>query len=324
MKAIVCTKYGSPDFLELQEVAKPIPKDDEVLIKIYATTISAGDSRVRGARFPAGFWLLARLALGFGSPKKSILGTDLSGEIEAIGKNVTSLKVGDQVFALSGARFGAHAEYVCLPDNSPVALKPTNMSYEEAATIPFGAGTALVFLRDHGHIQSGQRVLVYGASGAVGSAWVQIAKYYGTHVTAVCSTGNVELVRSLGADVVIDYTKEDFVKSSEQYDIILETVGKVSFSHAKTALKEKGLYLMVVGGIPEYLQMLWSTMTGTKKAIAGIALPSKQDLMLLKEMAEAGKLKAVIDTEYPLEQAADAHRYVDAWHKKWNVVIKVV
>lgn len=228
-----------------------------------------------------------------------------------MGAGVQSLKVGDRVFALSGARFGAHAEYVCLPENSPVALMPTNMTYEEAATIPFGAGTALIFLRDKGHIRSGQKILVYGASGAVGSAAVQIAKYYGAEVTGVCSTANMELVKSLGADKVIDYTQEDFTKNGEQYDIILETVGKVSFSDSKASLKENGFFLMVVGGIPEYIQMLGTSMTGNKKAIAGIALPSREDLVLLKEIVEAGKLKSVIDTTYHLEQIKEAHRQVD-------------
>jgi len=325
VKAIVYTEYGPPDVLQLKEVEKPTPKDDQVLIRVYATTVTTGDCNVRGFVFvPPGFGILARLWHGLRKPKKNILGTELAGEIEAVGKDVTLFKKGDQVFGIGSDSLGAYAEYVCLPEEGALAIKPANMTYEEAATVPFGAGTALFFLRDKGNIQSGQKVLINGASGGVGTYAVQLAKYFGAEVTGVCSTTNLELVKSLGTDKVIDYTKEDFTKNGETYDAIFDTVvGKTSFSGCRNSLEQNGLYLAVAGGLQEVVQMLWTSMIGSKKVLAGPAPERKEDLVFLKELIEAGKIKSVIDRRYPLEQIAEAHRYVDKGHKKGNVVITV-
>jgi NADPH:quinone reductase-like Zn-dependent oxidoreductase len=323
MKAIVYTEYGPPDVLQLKEVEKPTSKDNEVLIRIHATTVTATE-----CTFRKGEPLFSRLFTGLRRPKITILGEELAGEIEAVGKDVKLFKKGDQVFGTAGPGFGANTEYICVPEDGVLAIKPTNMTYEESAASVDGFLTALPFLRDKGNIQSGQSVLIYGASGSVGAAAVQIARYFGAEVTGVCSSTNLELVKSLGADTVIDYTKEDFTKTGETYDIIFDTVGKTSFSRCKSSLTQNGIFLEAGIGLGIFPHVLWTSLFGGKKAkIAATGLRSPQertkDLMLLKELMEAGKIKPVIDKRYPLEQIAEAHRYVDAGHKKGNVVITV-
>lgn len=319
MKAIVYTKFGSPDVLKLKEVAKPAPKDNEVLIKIVATTVAVEDPGIR-----------ARPGLnGFLKPKKSILGFYLAGEVEAVGKNVKRFKKGDQVYGNTGlGLLGTYAEYICMPEDGALVTKPANITYEEAAALPNGALTALPFLRDKGKIQSGQKVLINGASGAVGTIAVQLAKYFGADVTGVCSTTNLEMVKSLGADKVIDYTKEDFTKNGQTYDIIFDTVGNRPFSRCKGSLTENGIYLTTVPSPAAMLQMLWTSKTdGKKVGIAATGLRSStektKELVFLNGLIEAGKIKAVIDRSYSLEQIAEAHQYVEAGHKKGNVVINV-
>jgi len=321
MKAVVCTKYGPPDVLELQEVEKPIPKDNEVLIKIHATTVTVGDCRVRGFRVPLSFWIPARLFLGITRLKKPVLGAELSGEIISAGKDVKLFKNGDKIFAYTGHDMGAYAEYICLPENYFMAIKPENTTYEEAAAISFGGNTALYFLKK-ASIKKGQKVLIYGASGCVGTYAVQLAKYFGAEVTGICSTSNVQLVKSLGADYVIDYTKEDFSKNGQIYDVIFDTVGKSSFSKCLTSLNKEGIYLHAVFLPIDNIKRL-RLIASKKRLIGGTALPSTENLVFLKELIEAGKIKPVIDRTYPLEQIVEAHRYVDKGHKKGNVVITV-
>jgi NADPH:quinone reductase-like Zn-dependent oxidoreductase len=316
MKAIVYTKFGPPEVLHLQEVEKPTPKANEVQIKIVATTVVKEDPDMRRSPGFNGLW----------KPRHPILGQELAGEIEAIGKDVTRFKPGDQVFGFD--MFGAYAEYKCMSENGALAIKPANISYEEAASVPNGALTALPFLRDKGKIQSGQTVLIYGASGSVGAAAVQLARYYGAEVTGVCSTANLEWVKSLGADQVIDYTQEDFTENGKTYDIIFDTVGKRSFSECKGSLTNEGIYLATVPTPVMMLQALWPAKSSGKKvkfAAAGLRPASEKikDLVFLAELIEAGKIKPVIDRCYPLEQMAEAHRYVEKGHKKGNVVITV-
>jgi NADPH:quinone reductase-like Zn-dependent oxidoreductase len=316
MKAVVYTKFGPPDVLQLREVEKPTPKDNEVLIKIVATTVVKEDPDMRAS---PGF-------NGFLKPRNPILGQELAGEVEATGRNVTRFSPGDQVFGID--MFGAYAEYKCMPEGGGLAVKPANMSYEDAASVPNGALTALPFLRDKGKIQSGQTALIYGASGSVGAAAVQLAKYYGAKVTGVCSTANLEMVKSLGADQVIDYTQEDFTENGKTYDIIFDTVGKRSFSQCKCSLTDEGIYLATVPTPVMMLQALWPARSGSKKVkfMAAGLRPAREkikDLVSLTELIEAGKIKPVIDRCYPLEQIAEAHRYVEQGHKKGNVVITV-
>ena len=321
MKAIVCTKYGPPDVLELKEVEKPAPRDNEILVKVYASTVTSGDCRVRSFRWAPWFWLPGRIMYGLRKPRKNISGNELAGEIELVGKDVKLFKKGDQVFGYTrGVLFGGtNAEYKCLSEEGLIAIKPANMTYEEAAAVPIGATTALLYCRK-GNIQRGQKVLINGASGSVGTFAVQLAKYFGAEVTGVCSTTNLKLVKSLGADKVIDYTKEDFTKNGQTYDAIFDTVMKISFSRCKSSLKKRGIYLTVDWPL---LQALWTSMIGSKKIIFGIAPSRTEDVIFLKELIEAGKIKAVIDRRYPLEQTAEAHRYVDKGHKKGNVVITI-
>ncbi len=323
MKAVVYTKYGPPEVLQLKEVEKPVPKDNEVLVKVYATTVTIGEVRIRGFIFPRLFWLMMRIMLGFRAPRKKILGIELAGEIESVGKDVRLFEKGDQVFGQTGMSGGAYAEYVCLPEDRALAIKPANMTYEEAAAVPVGGDVALVFLRK-ANIQSGQKVLIFGASGSVGTYAVQLAKYYGAEVTGVCSTANLELVQSLGADKVIDYTQEDFTKSRQTYDVIMDAVGKTSLSRCKSSLTQRGTYVSAGMPMSYVIKGLWLSMTSSKKLIGGIAFPKTENLIFIKELIEAGKLKPVIDRTYPLEQMAEAHRYVDKGHKKGNVVITVV
>jgi NADPH:quinone reductase-like Zn-dependent oxidoreductase len=324
MKAILHTKYGPPDELQFKEVEKPVPKEDEVLIKIHATTVTTTDCNIRNSTFvPTLFLLPSRMQLGFNKPKINILGVELAGDIEAAGVDVKRFKKGDQVFGTPGPPLGAHAEYICMPENGVLTTKPANITYEEAASIPLAANTALYFIRDQGNIQAGQKVLINGASGGIGTFAVQLAKYYGAEVTGVCSTTNVEMVKSLGADMVIDYTKEDLTKSNERYDVIFDVVGKISFSRFKNSLKKKGIYLTTLPTMAIILQTIWTSMIGGKKVKFGDAVPKVENIIFLKELIEAGIIKPVIDRIYPLEQTAEAFRYVEKGHKKGNVVITV-
>jgi NADPH:quinone reductase-like Zn-dependent oxidoreductase len=325
MKAIVYTEYGPPDVLHLKEVAKPVPEANEVLIKVHAATVTSGDVNARGFTFvPKGFGPLPRLMFGIRGPKKTILGTEVSGEIEAVGQDVTLFKEGDQVFGIGSDAFGAYAEYVCRAENGPLVSKPANMTFEEAAAIPGGAGTAIYFLRDKARIESGQTILINGASGGVGTYAVQLAKFYGAVVTGVCSTANLDMVKSLGADKVIDYTKEDFTDNGQTYDIIYDTVGKSPFSKCKDSLNEGGIYLAGPSGPGDFARMGWTSFVGDKKVFAGTPKENKEELEILKELAETGSIRPVIDRRFPLEQTAGAHRYVDKGHKKGNVVITVI
>ncbi len=302
MKAIVYTRYGPPEVLQLTEVAKPVPKDDEILVKVYATTVTKGDTRMRSFTVPRAQWLFARLYLGVRGPKRSILGMELAGDVAAAGRAVTRFKPGDQVFASTFAvNFGGYAEYKCLPQDGIVAGKPSNLTHEEAAALPGAGMMALLFLRQ-AKIQPGQKVLIYGASGAVGTYAVQLARYSGAEVTGVCSSANLALVESLGAGKVIDYSKEDFTESGETYDVVFDAVSKISLAQEKKALKPAGIQLDV-------------------HSLAGGE--TLEGLLFLKELAEAGHIRPVIDRCYPLEEIVAAHRYVDQGHKKGNVAITV-
>ncbi len=322
MKAIVCTKYGSPDVLQLKEVENPTPKDNEVLIRIHATTVTAGDCELRGLKFSFLLRSLMRLGFGFRRPRKNILGMELAGEVESVGKDVNLFKKGDQVFGTTGMSFGSYAEYVCLREERKMgvlAIKPTNMTYEEAAAVPIGGLEALHFLRK-GNIQSGQKVLISGASGTIGTFAIQLAQYYGAEVIGVGNPTSLEMMKSLGAEKVIDYTKEDFTKSGETYDVIFDVVGKSSFSDYKRSLKKNGLLLLANPKLSHVVRGQRNSM----KVIAGSSNPKTEDLIFLKELIEEGKIKSVIDRRYPLEQIPEAHRYVETGQKTGNIVITVV
>jgi NADPH:quinone reductase-like Zn-dependent oxidoreductase len=322
MKAAVYRRYGPPEVIQIEEVEKPVPQDKEVLIRIHATTVSAADWRMRRA-VP----FLVRFMTGFWRPKKiQILGMEFSGTVESAGRAVSRLRVGDHVFGSTGFKFGAHAEYLCLAEDALVAIKPVNLSFEEAAAILFGGVSALHFLRK-ANIQAGQKLLIYGASGSVGVFAVQLAKHFGAHVTGVCSTANLDLVKSLGADAVVDYTTEDFSRTGQVYDTVFDTVGKSGFTRSLKSLKRGGFYvrvggsgrlLSILGGI---LQEKWATMTHAAKIVGGVGFGTGEDLSFLKGLIEAGKLRTVIDRRYPLDEIAAAHRYVEAGHKKGHVVI---
>ena len=324
MKAILHTKFGPPDELQLKEIEKPVPKNNEVLIKIHATTVTTTDCNARNYTFvPKSFMLFARIMFGFKKPKINILGIDLAGEIEAVGVDVKRFIEGDQVFGSPGTSFGAHAEYICVSEKGAITKKPTNMTYEEAAVISLAGNTALFFIRDLGKIQAGQKILIHGASGAIGTYAVQLAKYYGAEVTGVCSTTNVEMVKSLGADKVIDYTKEDFTKSDERYDFVFDVVGKTTFSQCKDLLKQKGIYLENMLELKDVLKIIWTSIIGGKKIKGGVSKDTVENLNFFLELIELGKLKPVIDRSYPLEQTAEAFKYVEQGHKKGNLVITV-
>jgi NADPH:quinone reductase-like Zn-dependent oxidoreductase len=323
MKAAVFARYGPPDVLEIMDVEKPAPRDNDVLVRVHATTVAAADWRLRKAdpwigRFVSGLW----------SPKKKfrIPGMEFAGKVESVGKAVTRFAAGDEVFGLPGFKFGAHAEYVSVPEDGMLAKKPANMSFEEAAAVLFGAVSALHFLRK-AKIQAGQKVLIYGASGSVGVFAVQLAKHFGAHVTGVCSTANLDLVTSLGADHVVDYTREDFSKPGRVYDVVFDTVGKSGWSRTLKALKRGGFYVRVGGSgrltsiLGNVLRGIWVSFTGAAKAVSGIARGAAGDLSFLKGLIEAGTLRTVIDRRYSLDDVAEAHRYVEAGHKKGHVVI---
>jgi NADPH2:quinone reductase len=324
MKAIVHTKYGPPEELQLLEVEKPVPADNEVLIKIHATTVTTTDCNARNFTFvPESFKLFARLIFGFKKPKINILGIDLAGEIVAVGKDVKQFKMGDHVFGSPGTKFGGHAEYVCVHEKGALAIKPEVLGWEEAAAISLAGNTALYFIRDLAKIQAGQKILIHGASGAIGTYAVQLAKYYGAEVTGVCSAANAEMIKSLGAGKVIDYTTEDFIKSDERYDFVFDVVGKTTFSQCKGILKPKGIYLENMLGIKDFLKIIWTSITGGKRIKGGMSTERAENLKFFLQLIESGNLKPVIDRIYPLEKTAEAFRYVESGHKKGNVVISL-
>jgi NADPH:quinone reductase-like Zn-dependent oxidoreductase len=322
MKAVVCTRYGPPDVLQLEEVETPVPKEGEVRVRVRATTAARGDCELRGLKVPLSLQLLVRMGFGFRGPRRRILGQELAGEVESVGKDARLFKPGDQVFAFTGFRLGAYAEYDCLSEKGLMASKPANMTYEEAAAVPVGGLHALHFLR-RADIQGGQKVLIIGAGGSIGTFAVQIAKSFGAEVTGVDSARKLGVVRSIGADHVVDYMQEDFTKSGEAYDVIFDAVGKSSFSACMRSLKEGGCYLLGNPGLSQQVRRVWTSRMSRKKVIGGMTSYRTEDLVFLRRLIEAGKLKSVIDRSYPLEQIVEAHRYVDTGQKTGNVVITV-
>lgn len=331
MKAIVFTEYGTPDVLKIKEVAKPTPKENEILVRVHATPINYGDLIARNFgnltpsefNMPAPLYLPSRMAFGWNKPKINILGSELAGEVEAVGRDVTKFKTGDAVFAYLGMNMGANAEYVCIPEAGSVAHKPSNLGYEEASTLPYGAIMATSLLAK-ANLQRGQKVLINGASGGIGSMAVQLAKHFGADVTGVCGTPRLEFVKSLGADRVIDYTKEDFTQNGETYDLIFDILGRSSFSQVRRSLKPNGVYLLASFKMKALLQMLWTSITGSKqKVICSFANETTESLTFVKGLVEEGKIKAIVDKRFPMEQAAEAHKYVEGGHKQGNVVITI-
>ena len=325
MKVILHTHYGSPDLLQLKEMDTPVPRDNEVLIAVRATTVSTGDCNMRNLTFVTkSMRPLARLMFGIGKPwRPRVLGTELAGEVERVGRHVTRFKKGDRIVASTGMSGGGHAEYACLPEDGSLALKPDSLSWEEAVAIPFGANTALYFLENLGHIQSGQRLLIIGASGSIGSAAVQLAKHFGANVTAVCSGANSQMVKSLGADAVIDYTQEDFTGREGTYDIIFDIVGATTFRRCRHLLEPHGIFLQNIMGLPDVARSLWTSFAGGQTIKGGVAMENRDRMDLIAELAATGKLKPVIDRRYRLDQIAEAFKYVERGHKKGNVVIVV-
>lgn len=323
MQAAVYSKYGLPEVVMLAEVEKPVPGDRDVLVRVRAATVSSADWRARSLSMPPGFGLLGRLVFGVFGPRKKILGTELSGTVEAVGKAVTRFRVGDEVFAFPGVDLGAHAEYRVLPETGRIVHKPANLSCEEAAALSFGGTTALCFLRDKGGVQPGEKVLVVGASGSVGTAAVQIARHFGAEVTGVCSAANADLVRSIGAARVIDYTSEDFAGSGETWDIILDATGTAPYARVEKALKPGGRLLVVLGTFAQMLGLERPSKASGKRVVAGVLPEKLEDLQYLARLAEAGEFRPVIDRSYPLESAAEAHAYVDTGRKRGNVVLTV-
>lgn len=325
MKAMVMTKFGRPDMLQLQEVAKPVPKDNEVLIRIHATTVTAADSELRGLKFPLAYQLAMRMYVRFVLTKPVILGQELAGEVEAVGNTVTRFRQGDQVLGWTGLRLGAYGEYICLPENGVLAIKPPTIIYEQAAPLPVG-GLDAVFLLKKGHIQSGEKVLINGAGGSIGAFAVQLAKYYGAEVTGVDSAEKLDMLRSLGADHVIDYTREDFTRSGKTYAVILDVIGKSSFSRSIRSLAPNGRYLLANPPLSHRMRGQWMSRRSGRQVLfwtTRSASEYAEDFKFLTGLIEAGRIQSVIDRCYPLEQIAEAHRYVDSGHKKGNVVITV-
>jgi NADPH:quinone reductase-like Zn-dependent oxidoreductase len=328
MKAIVYTEYGPPDVLHLTEVTQPVPADNEILVKVHAAPVNFGDLMARNFgnisagefNMPAILYFPARLAFGWRKPKKPILGSEFAGTVAAVGAAVTRFKPGDAVFGYPGQKMGAYAEYLCIAEDGMVAIKPANLSYAVAAAVPYGGLTALTLLR-RVNIRPGQKVLINGASGGIGAAAVQLAKHYGAEVTGVCSTPRLEYVKALGADQVIDYTKEDFTQNGETYDLIFDILGRSSFARCKGSLKANGVYLLASFKMKAVLQMLWTKWVGDKKVICAFSNEKSADLVFLKELIEAGPYTALVDRTFPMEAAAEAHRYVESGHKQGSVVI---
>jgi NADPH:quinone reductase-like Zn-dependent oxidoreductase len=328
MRAIVYTEYGPPDVLKLKTIQTPTPKDDEVLIRVRATSVNYGDITARNFKnIPArdfnmsmALWLPSRVMFGWNKPKKQILGSEFSGVVEQVGKSTRRFKGGDEVFGYRGANMGANAEYLCVPEKSQVALKPVNLSFQEAAAVPYGAITALNLLRA-ANIQKGQKVLINGASGGIGSAALQLAKDQGAVVTGVCSTPRMGLVRSLGADHVVDYTREDFTRRGEMYDLVFDILGRSSFAKSKNVLNPGGRYLLASFKTKQLLEMVWTKVRGGKRVICAISAEKPDDLLAVKQLAEEGKIRSIIDRAFPMEQTREAHRYVEEGHKKGSVVI---